>query len=90
MADSKTEFRIISNIADRAVRMAAESGVQYDKLTALMDVDSAHKSCPLRLGALLDADDANFAHDVLGIRRHMDRTTGELTDCFVPRYAKPA
>lgn len=79
---------LISRIADRAVTMATEHGVKYDKMSAVMDLESAHKEKPLRLGALLSADDFNFAHDVFGIRRHMDRTEypGKLTGCFVPRF----
>ena len=37
---------------------------------------------------LLAADDANFAHDVFGIIRHMNRDTGKLGDFFVPRFAR--
>lgn len=43
-------------------------------------------SCPLRLQELLDAEANDFAHDILGIRRHLDRETGKLQDCFLPRY----
>lgn len=38
----------------------------------------------------LDADRFNFAHDVGGIRYHLDRNTGELADCFRPRYSARA
>lgn len=54
-----------------------------------MDVIAVHMNGrPLRLEALLAADDFNFAHDVFGIRRHLDRDTGELTQCFVPRFSR--
>jgi hypothetical protein len=54
-----------------------------------MDITACHlNGCPLRLGELLGADDANFAHDVFGIRRHLNRETGKLEDCFCPRYAE--
>jgi len=33
-------------------------------------------------------DDFNFAHDVFGIRRNIDRSTGKITGTFWPRYAK--
>jgi hypothetical protein len=35
-------------------------------------------------------DDANFTHDVFGIRKYLNRETGELTMCFVPRYTAAA
>ena len=89
MTNAKQEFVIISAIADRAVKLFAGHGIQYDKMMALMDIESAHEDIPLNLGALLDASDETFAHDVGGIRRHMDRSTypGKLMDCFVPRMA---
>ena len=34
-------------------------------------------------------DDHNFAHDVFGIRRHMNRKTAKLEDHFVPRFFRP-
>jgi hypothetical protein len=53
-----------------------------------MDVVATHANgTPLRLADLLAADDFDFAHDVGGIRRHLDRTTGRLGGCFVPRFA---
>jgi hypothetical protein len=56
-----------------------------------MDIEAAHcNGNPLKLKELLEADDSNFMHDVLGIRRHINRKTGELEDCFVPRYAAKA
>jgi hypothetical protein len=55
-----------------------------------MDITACHlNGCKLDLAKLLAADDFNFAHDVLGIRRHIDRETGQLMNCFRPRFAKP-
>lgn len=85
---SKEEARTINKIAHRAVALAADAGISYSIMDADMDVTACHvNGCPLKLDALLVADEGNFAHDVFGIRRHIDRTTGELQDCFVPRYA---
>lgn len=56
-----------------------------------MDIIATHANgCPLRLLGLLEADAFNFTHDVCGIRRHLNRNTGKLENCFVPRYAMPA
>jgi hypothetical protein len=53
-----------------------------------MDITAAHcNGMTLNLTALLNADDANFAHDIGGIVQHINRQTGELENCFVPRYA---
>ncbi len=82
----KETMEVEKEIAKRAVVMAKELGIQYDYQTALMDIDACHcNGNPLKLGSLLAADDFNFSHDVFGIRRHLDRTTGKLLNCFVPR-----
>ena len=85
---SREEARIITQIAQRAVRLARQAGAKADVLTHSMDVTACHANGnPLRLSDLLAADDANFAHDVFGIYRHLDRKTGQLRDCFAPRYS---
>jgi hypothetical protein len=81
-------------VASRPAAVAAERRAgavgKYPLIDADMDICATHlNGCPLKLEELLAADDMNFAHDVFGIRRHIDRTTGELQDCFVPRYAAP-
>ena len=59
-----------------------------DVMSLQMDIVATHISgCKLKLQELLSAEVGNFLHDVCGIMRHLDRTTGKLQDCFVPRYA---
>jgi hypothetical protein len=54
-----------------------------------MDITATHlNGTPLKLQELLEADDFNFFHDVNGIRNHIDRQTGELRGCFLPRFAQ--
>jgi len=75
-------------IAQRAVDVAKLLCIKYEFLDALMDIRACHNNgCPLQLVALHEADDLNFAHDVLGIRANLDRKTGRLTGGFLPRYA---
>lgn len=82
------EARTIAKIAQRAVLMATKYGHQYEFMDADMDITACHcGDAPLKLGELLGADDVNFAHDVFGIRRHLNRETLKLEDCFVPRFA---
>jgi hypothetical protein len=87
---SAAERTLILAIADRAVRLGVQGrdldGVARSKLEVVMDLSAAHNACPLKLAELLGADDMNFAHDIGGIGRHLDRRTGELAD-FTPRYA---
>lgn len=55
--------------------------------TMFIDLAVCHRSCvKLDFKRWLEADDFNFIHDVAGIAKHMDRNTGELTDCFMPRF----
>ena len=73
----------------RALGKAPES-LALDLLSLEMDLTTCHANgCPLRLGELLIADDFNFAHDVFGIRRHLNRETGKLENCFLPRFSAP-
>lgn len=89
---SRVDMDLIDKIANRAVAMHQRvSGPDADdKLTWLMDISFGHDSCPLKLAELLEAGDSDFAHDVFGIRRHMNRETCQLGDCFLPRYAQLA
>jgi hypothetical protein len=84
---SKLEFDYIMKIADRALPLYAEVNLPDSKLTISMDLEFAHASSPIDLAALLVADDQTFNHDVLGIRRHMNRKTCKLEGCFGPRTA---
>ena len=85
--DTLDQMATIANIAARAVEMANLN--KYTRMTAILDISHCNSSCPLRLDDLLAADDFNFAHDVFGINQHLNRETGELNDCFLPRFAKP-
>lgn len=82
---TKEETAAISRIVARALAMNPE----YDRKTAHMDLSACHANgCPLDFAKLESFPDYDFAHDVFGIARHIDRETGELTRCFVPRCAR--
>ena len=81
---SKEEYALCNQIAERAVK---ECGV--DKCTAYMDITICHSEArEMKLEELLNAPLEDFSHDVLGINQHLDHGTHNLTDCFLPRYAK--
>ncbi len=84
------EREVIKQIADRAILECYKSGsVVCDHEGCLMDISACHASGnPLKLEELLAADKFNFAHDVVGIHMHIDRGTGQLKNCFSPRYSK--
>jgi len=85
---SSADADLILAIARRAIGIAEGLGVKLDTLHLTMDVTACHANgCPLDLQALLDSNKMDFTHDIFGIRRHIDRGTGKLLDCFVPRFA---
>ena len=88
---SRTEARLLSKIAKRAVEKATELNMPIEFSDMEMDLTACHcNGNPLDLEKLLSAPDGDFGHDVFGIRRHLDRSTGELTQCFVPRCSQSA
>jgi len=82
------EFQAMRAIAVRSRKVLTGENARYGDTA--MDLSACHANgCPLDFEKLLAAPDFDFIHDVLGIRRHLDRATGNLMDCFVPRCAKP-
>lgn len=83
---TKAEHLIMQRIVERARKLNPQLKFQ----TTLMDLEACHcNGMALDLERLLNADDFNFAHDVFGIIRHINRETGQMMDCFVPRFALP-
>jgi hypothetical protein len=86
---SQEEMQLLSKITQRAVKIIHKNGGNPDALSLNMDITACHlNGNPLKLKELLEADDFNFLHDIAGISRYINRHTGELGDCFVPRYSK--
>lgn len=82
------ESDVVTAIVDRAAKMADQQGHALDRMSCRMDITATHANGnPLNLSALLGADDFNFAHDVFGIAKHIDRATGKLEHCFRPRFS---
>jgi hypothetical protein len=89
-ATSKFEHDMISEIATRAYPKLRAAGHDVKKIDIEMDVTAVHlNGNPLRLAELVNADDFNFFHDIGGIRRHLNRETGQLENHFRPRYSAP-
>ena len=82
------DVRPIHELAVRASKLAAREGVTYPVLDATMDITACHLHTPLNLHALAGANDLEFAKDVFGILRHINRHTGELENGFTPLFAK--
>ena len=88
---SKYEFEQILQIAERAEKIARERKLPIPgRCTLLMDIEACHcNGMPLHLSRLLEAPQFDFTHDVWGIIRHINRETGQIENCFVPRCALP-
>lgn len=86
---SKQDAGTIEAIVLRAENLRETiNGQETDRLSLTMDLTATHlNGTPLCLADLLAADDFNFAHDVFGIERHINRRTGKLQNCFLPRFA---
>ncbi len=86
---TRDEARTISKIAGRAFEMFRSVGSKRAFIDIEMDVTATHANgCRLDLDRMLVADDFNFSHDVGGITRHLNRETGKLEHCFMPRFAE--
>lgn len=84
---------LINKICDRAFNNPLIKdqfcGFVDPRATITMDLTATHlNGTPLELEDLLLADDANFGHDVCGISGNIDRETGQLLNCFLPRFAR--
>lgn len=85
---TKKEMKFIERIVERALKIAKDHEVSCDKGSLLMDIEACHcNGVKLDLKKLLSFSNADFAHDVFGIRRHLDRDTGRLRNNFYPRCA---
>lgn len=86
---SSRDKSAIVAIASRAMPIFSRAlGRDAPKVSdVIMDLTACHANgCPLRLQDLLEADDLNLVHDVVGIHRHIDHETGALGGSFLPRF----
>ena len=84
------ETRTIGMIADRALTLIENGSLpEYPRGDMSMDITATHlNGCPLDLDKLLTFKTQDFMHDIYGIRRHINRATGEMMAHFLPRCAK--
>jgi hypothetical protein len=81
----------IELVAERYQTMLKRFGMpSVDQMSLIMDLTATHANgCPIDWDRLNKADDFTLAHDVGGIQRHINRQSGQLEDCFLPRCAVP-
>jgi hypothetical protein len=81
-------FQKISKIVKRFIEDHPD-GKNVDALSLNMDIEKCHTdNFKLDLDGLLNADNFNFFHDVVGIHNNLNRQTGKIENCFVPRFSK--
>lgn len=77
-------YELIDKIVDRVVDM----DLDFDPLQATYILIEVNETLGLRLKELLEADDFNLIHDVLGMVRNFDFKTNKLINCFLPRFSR--
>jgi hypothetical protein len=85
---TKEGLELIGKITKRAFSDIPALATISNTQDLQMDISAAHISSCMNLKKFLRFDDLNFNHDIFGIIRHIDRQTGTLTDCFLPRCSK--
>ena len=77
---SSEDMKLIKQITDRI------EDNNIDKMFVMMDLSAIDSNdCKIDFLKLLNFDDFDFYHDIIGIMTHIDRKTGKLTKNFVPR-----
>jgi hypothetical protein len=89
-------FDLHYKIAERGRKMGL---CMFSNLSLLMDLEAAQIEYDLDCERLLKANDFNFAHDICGIQKHIDREQTSFAclppkivfeKCFLPRFTRPA
>lgn len=81
----RDKFGFYAKICERAEK----NGYDGERISLMMDIESADKKFNIRLEELLNADDFNFCHDINGIVNNIVRDTFPANNfgLFVPRFA---
>jgi hypothetical protein len=74
-------------VVDRAIRQQLNQ--HPDKISLKMDLIATNNHViKLDFRGLFEADDFNFTHDICGIQACLNRETGEMERCFLPRFGR--
>ena len=88
-SSTQKEYGFMDLIWRRAEPLLRENGWDTKKIDFMMDLDATNSNgCKLDLLKLATFPDFDMMHDVCGIMNHIDRRTGKLKDCFLPRCAR--
>jgi hypothetical protein len=85
---SYKDLVLIERIAKRAEPKRKVFTPNYEYAQLLKDLTVCHVTIyKFRLDEFLAAYESDFWHDIVGIYRHLNRTTWQLENGFVPRFA---
>ena len=90
MRPQKREVIEKLELLTKICKRAESFGYKGDRMTLMMDLESAEKKFNLQLEELLTTEPHHFCHDINGIITHIDRSIYPATDfgLFVPRCAR--
>jgi hypothetical protein len=81
--EKKINTDLVIKVANRANEIFG-----VDRLTIIMDITYCIEGgCDLDLKGLVESDEMNFRHDIVGIHNNLDRNTKKMNNCFLPRYS---
>lgn len=81
--DTRDTYLLIAEIAKKADDMKL---LDYDRMTMMMDLECAVNHFGLDLNSLREAEQADFAHDIIGIQSNINRETKSFDKGFWPRF----
>lgn len=85
---SKRDAELIDRIVEKACNLTNKHSSGYIENMS-MDITACHcNGTPLDLEKFLNFDDFNFFHDLYGISFNVNRRTGKIENCFLPRCAR--
>ena len=71
---------------------SSQYSMNIDSVSTLMDLAACNRENGndffLDIDRLLEFPDFDFWHDILGLKANMDRTSGLVINCFIPRCAE--
>ncbi|MGN1342062.1 MAG: hypothetical protein ACI4VL_02380 [Bacilli bacterium] len=81
----KEKYQLYVKVAERAENL----GYKGERMSLLMDIESADNVFNLRLEDWLNADDFNFMHDIYGIVSNIvrDEFPAKEFKHFLPRFS---
>lgn len=82
---TETDLDLLVAIAERYEEMVY--GWPDERITTIMDLQVTANEFPeANFNVLLNFPDGDFAHDIFGIKRHVNRPEMKIEGCFVPRF----